>query len=72
MRLAPGVPGSWGASTTLRALHAQAATGWYSEQMDRLAAGRAPQQEPGSGLGVVARHLWREATAGTARRRARG
>jgi 2,4-dienoyl-CoA reductase-like NADH-dependent reductase (Old Yellow Enzyme family) len=70
MRLGPGILGAASTSTTVRALNAQAATGWYYEQMYRLADGRAPQRQPGSGLGVVARHLWREVTGGAARRRA--
>jgi 2,4-dienoyl-CoA reductase-like NADH-dependent reductase (Old Yellow Enzyme family) len=54
-------------SATVRALHAQAATAWCYAQQYRLAEGRTPDLGLRPGV-ALARHLAREAVAGTARR----
>ena len=69
LRIGPGMLGPGSPSRLVRSLNAQGATAWFYEQQYRLARGEAPSTRvPWAGAPLL-RHLTREVTLATARRR---
>jgi 2,4-dienoyl-CoA reductase-like NADH-dependent reductase (Old Yellow Enzyme family) len=60
IRIGRGWIGPHSPSADLRAYNAQAAIAWFYRQIERLGAGEEPEPQPGAGIPILLRYLWRE------------